>query len=94
MLLAIRDAGLAGGKIKFVGFDTGEQAVRALEGHGLIIQNPFLMGYLGVKTLINQIGGETVDPWVDTGIATVTLDNVEESDIADLLNPPLQEYLN
>ncbi|MCF7689019.1 MAG: substrate-binding domain-containing protein, partial [Cephaloticoccus sp.] len=42
MLLALRDAGLAGGKVKFVGFDTGTQTVAGLKTgdlQGLVVQN-------------------------------------------------------
>lgn len=97
MLLAMRDAGLAGGRVKFVGFDSGTQLVDALKSgdlQGLIVQNPFRMGYLGVKTLIEHIDGAEVDPMVDTGVTAVTPDNFEEPEIKDLLNPPLDEYLN
>ncbi|RKX34350.1 MAG: sugar ABC transporter substrate-binding protein [Verrucomicrobia bacterium] len=97
MLLAMRDAGLANGRVRFVGFDSGKQLVGALKTNdleGLIVQNPFMMGYLGVKTLIDHIDGKTVDPWVDTGVLTVTPDNFEDPEIAKLLNPPLEKYLN
>jgi ribose transport system substrate-binding protein len=97
MLLAMRDAGLGSSEIKFVGFDTGEQSVTALKNgdlQGLIVQNPFMMGYLGVKTVVNHIDGEKVDPWVDTGVVTVTPDNLEDPEIIELLNPPLEKYLN
>lgn len=97
MLLAMRDAGLGSSDIKFVGFDTGEQSVVALKNgdlQGLIVQNPFQMGYLGVKTVINHIDGKTIDPWIDTGVVTVTPDNMEDPEIVELLNPPLEKYLN
>jgi ribose transport system substrate-binding protein len=97
MLLAMRDAGLTGGQIKFVGFDTGEQSVSALKDgdlQGLIVQNPFLMGYLGVKTVINHIDGKTIDPWIDTGVRTVTPDNLDDPEIIEMINPPLEKYLN
>jgi len=97
MLLAMRDAGLANGRVRFVGFDSGEQLVGALKTddlEGLIVQNPFMMGYLGVKALIDHIDGKTVDPWVDTGVVTVTPDNLEDPAIAELLNPPLEDYLD
>ena len=54
MLRALQDAGLAGSVI-FIGFDSSEKLVRALENdqiHGLVLQNPFQMGYLGVKTMV------------------------------------------
>jgi len=97
MLLAMRDAGLAGGKVKFVGFDGGEQLVGALRSgdlQGLIIQNPFQMGYLGVKTVIEFIDGQSVQAMVDTGVTAVTPENFENPEIEALLNPPLKDFLD
>ncbi|MEZ5278386.1 MAG: substrate-binding domain-containing protein [Opitutaceae bacterium] len=97
MLLAMRDAGLAGGRVKLVGFDSGEQLVGALRDgdlQGLVSQNPFKMGYLGVKTLVDHIDGKPVDLMVDTGVTLVTPENVDDPEINELLNPPLAEFLN
>ena len=61
MLLALRDAGLAGGKVKFVGFDSGETlnaGLMAGDIQGLVVQNPMRMGYLGVKTMVAVLRGE------------------------------------
>lgn len=96
MLLAMRDAGLAGGRVKFVGFDSGTQLVDALRSgdlQGLVVQNPFRMGYLGVKTVIDHIDGAKVKVMVDTGVTAVTPENIDDPEIKDLLNPPLDEYL-
>lgn len=96
MLLAMRDAGLAGGRVILVGFDSGEQLVGALKNgdlQGLVSQNPFQMGYLGVKTLVDHIDGKPVDPMVDTGVTLVTPENIDDPAIRDLLNPPLDQYL-
>ncbi|MBP6508208.1 MAG: substrate-binding domain-containing protein [Opitutaceae bacterium] len=96
MLLALRDAGLAGGKVKFVGFDTGTQTLAALRGgdmDGLVVQNPFKMGYLGVKTMLAVLRGQTVEKVIDTGCELVTRENLADPAIADLINPPLHKYL-
>ncbi len=97
MLLALRDAGLSGGKVKFVGFDTGSQTLAALKTgdlQGLVVQNPFKMGYLGVKTLVASLRGETVEKDIDTGCELVTLENFNEPETIDLITPPLEKYLN
>lgn len=96
MLLALRDAGLAGGKVKFVGFDTGTQTLAALKTgdlQGLVVQNPFKMGYLGVKTIVANLRGESVDKDIDTGCELVTLENLNEPATIDLITPPLDKYL-
>ncbi|MHC4170993.1 MAG: ABC transporter substrate-binding protein, partial [Planctomycetota bacterium] len=54
MLRALQDSGLAG-KVKYVGFDSSDRLVKGLregEIHGLVLQDPINMGYLGVKTLM------------------------------------------
>lgn len=96
MLLALKEAGLAGGKVKFVGFDTGTQTVAALRDgdiQGLVVQSPFKMGYLGVKTLVAVLRGAKVEKEIDTGCALVTKENMDEPAMADLLHPPLEKWL-
>ena len=96
MLLALRDAGLAGGKVKFVAFDAGEvlnAGLKAGDVAGFVVQNPMQMGYLGVKTAVAVLRGEKVAATVDTGVGFVTKANMNEPAIAELLNPPLDKYL-
>ena len=95
MLLALRDAGLAG-KVKFVGFDSGESLNAGLKaGHidGLVVQNPLNMGYLGVKTIVAALRGEKVVAQIDTGVGFVTKENFNDPAMADIVNPPLAKYL-
>ncbi len=96
MLLALRDAGLAGGKVKFVAFDAGEAlnaGLKAGDVAGFVVQNPMQMGYLGVKTAVAVLRGEKVSPVIDTGVGFVTKANMNEPAMAELLNPPLSKYL-
>jgi len=96
MLLALRDAGLAGGKVKFVAFDSGETlnaGLKAGDVQGMVVQNPLNMGYLGVKTIVAVLRGEKVAPRIDTGVGFVTLENFNDPALADIVNPPLAEYL-
>jgi ribose transport system substrate-binding protein len=96
MLLALRDAGLAGGKVKFVAFDAGETlnaGLKAGDVAGFVVQNPLAMGYLGVKTIVAVLRGEKVAPLIDTGVGFVTKDNMNDPAVAELLNPPLAKYL-
>jgi ribose transport system substrate-binding protein len=90
MLLALRDAGLAGGRVKFVGFDAGETLIAGLAAgdlQGLVVQNPFRMGYLGVKTVVAVLSGQPVPRVVKTGVVLVTPENRTEPAIAELLHP-------
>jgi len=96
MLLALRDAGLAGGKIKFVAFDSGETlnaGLKAGDIQGMVVQNPMRMGYLGVKTMVAVLQGKKVEPVVDTGVGFVTQANFNSPEMADIVNPPLDKYL-
>ena len=95
MLLALRDAGLAG-KVRFVGFDSGETlnaGLKAGDIDGLVVQNPFNMGYLGVKTVVAVLRGEKVPARIDTGVGFVTRENFNDPAVADIVNPPLAQYL-
>ncbi|PYJ00882.1 MAG: sugar ABC transporter substrate-binding protein [Verrucomicrobia bacterium] len=96
MAKALRDVGLAGGKVKMIGFDAGSQSVVDLKNgdvHALVVQNPLLMGYLGVMTAVKHLRGEKVEKRIDTGVVLVTPQNMERPEIKDLLYPPLDKYL-
>jgi ribose transport system substrate-binding protein len=60
---------------------------------GLVVQNPLLMGYLGVMTAVKNLKGEKVEKRIDTGVVLVTPENMERPEIKELLYPPLDKYL-
>ncbi len=96
MLRALQTAGRAG-DVKLIGFDSNEILVNALrdgEVHGLAIQDPFKMGYLGVKAAVELHGGGTVPRRIDTGVVMITADNMEEASSIELLFPPIDEWLD
>ena len=96
MLLALQDIGKAG-KIAFIGFDASQtfiDAINAGQMHGLVVQNPMNMGYLGVMRMVDHLQGRPVDARIDTGVWMVTKENLREPTIADLLHPPVEKYLN
>jgi ribose transport system substrate-binding protein len=77
--------------VKFVGFDASEALVRAMkEGkiEGLVVQNPFRMGQLAVRTLVDHLEGRKVEPQVSTGETLATPENMDQPEIKALLNPP------
>jgi ribose transport system substrate-binding protein len=51
------------------------------------------MGYLGVKTMVAVLRGEKVPARIDTGVGFVTRENFDDPALADIVNPPLDEYL-
>ena len=95
MLSALQDIGKAG-KVMFVGFDTSQMfidAMRAKQLHGIVVQNPFNMGYLGVRTMVEHLQVKPVDKRIDTGVTLVTPDNLNAPEVQTLLHPPLEQYL-
>ena len=90
-LMALRGLNLAGKKI-FVGFDSSKDLVEALEKkeiNALILQNPFNMGYEGVKTIVDHLEGKEVSKRIDTGVYLVTPDNMNQPEMQKLLSPDL-----
>jgi ribose transport system substrate-binding protein len=95
MLLAVRKSGLAK-KMKFVGFDASDKLVAALkEGDidGLVVQNPFNMGYLAVKTMADHLRGKPIQKRIDTGAHFVTKANLDDPAIKEIVHPNLAKWL-
>ena len=87
MLSALENAGKEG-QIKFVGFDAPADLVQALREakiHGLVVQDPFDIGYQGVKTAVQVLKGETVDKRITTRLNVVTPENVDTPEMKRLL---------
>jgi ribose transport system substrate-binding protein len=96
MLRALEASGRAG-KLRFVGFDASSKLVEGLSQgkiDGLVVQNPFRMGELGVRALVEKLQGRAVDKRIDTGATLVTRDNMQQPEIKALLAPDLAPYLN
>jgi ribose transport system substrate-binding protein len=95
MLRALQNAKLAG-KIKFVGFDSSDKLADALrkgEIQGLVLQDPFKMGYMSVTLLVRHIRGQPIEKHVDTGAMIATPENADQPDVRARLTPNLDEYL-
>ncbi len=91
MLRALQEEGFAG-KVKFVGFDSTDKFLEALkkgEMDALVLQNPMLMGYLGVKTMVEHLSGKPVEKRIDTGVYLVTKENMDTPEMKELLSPDL-----
>jgi ribose transport system substrate-binding protein len=94
-LLALEDSGKAG-KIRFIGFDSSDifvQAMRDGKLQGIVVQNPFRMGELGVKTLVAHLLGKPIEKRVDTGVTLITPGTLDRPEAQALLHPPLDQYL-
>jgi len=91
MLLALQDSGRAG-KVTFVGFDSSPQFIEAMKNHqmqGIVVQNPFAIGELGVKAMIDSLLGKPIEKRVDTGVMMITPENMNSAEAQKLLNPPV-----
>src|SRR3954470_2141092 len=94
-LLALDDTGKAG-KMHFIGFDTSDvfnQAMKAKKLDGIVVQNPFRMGELGVKAIVDHLLGKPIEKRVDTGVTLITPANLDQAESQQLLHPPLDQYL-
>jgi ribose transport system substrate-binding protein len=95
-LLALQDINRAG-KIAFIGFDSSQPFIDALQNgqlQGLVVQNPLNMGYLGVMTMVDHLQGKQVERRIDTGVWMITKDNLETAQSQELLKPPIDRYLD
>jgi len=92
MLRALVTSGRAG-KVKYVGFDASDRLLEGLkkgEIQGLVVQNPYKMGYEGVKTMVAYLRGQKVEKRIDTGVTLVTQENLSDPVIDKLVHPPLE----
>jgi len=90
-LRALQDHGLAG-KVIHIGFDSSKKLIEALakgEIKGLVLQDPFRMGYDSVKTAVAHLRGLPYEKTINTGVFLATPENMKEPRIAALLAPDL-----
>lgn len=74
--------------LKIVGFDTGKKQMKALEDdklEGLVVQNPFGMGYAAVVAGARAVLGQANEAAVDSGYTWVTKDNMDKASIQKML---------
>ncbi len=79
--------------IKVIGFDSDDKTKKFLADGtiaGLVVQDPFSMGYDGVKTALAASKGEKIDAFVDTGANLITTANMNEPRSVELLSPKVK----
>ena len=72
-----------------IGFDAEDTLINGLESgaiDSLVVQNPYKMGYVGVKTVVAKLNGKEVPKLIDTGVELVTKERLDEPQIKALLN--------
>jgi ribose transport system substrate-binding protein len=94
MLNALRSLDL-NRKVKLVGFDSSadlRKALRSGDVDGLVVQDPYRMGYLGVWTMVEHLEGHDVTPGgkkvQTTGEYVVTRENLDAEPGNDPKAPP------
>jgi ABC-type sugar transport system substrate-binding protein len=87
MMRALDGAGLLG-SVKLVGFDSSKELIEAVKSGkitGLLLQDPFKMGYLGVIKMVAQLKGEKIEEKIDSGAVFVTKDNLDTEAVKNVL---------
>ncbi|OPH59955.1 hypothetical protein BC351_18710 [Paenibacillus ferrarius] len=90
---AIDELGL-NGKVKLVGFDNSYEEVAFLQKgtiQHMIVQMPFKIGYLGIQAASDVLNGKKIPPFIDTGSAAISKDNIDKDENQQILFPFLQE---
>ena len=80
-------------QVTLVGFDNDDKLVNFLKDgviYALIVQDPYRMGYDGVKTALAASKGEQVPANVDTGVNTITKETMNSERSQSLLNPKVK----
>ena len=83
----------AADKIKLVGFDSDDKLIKLLKDgtiSALVLQDPYRMGYDGIKTALAASKGESVPENVDTGANLITKENMDTPRSKELLNPNIK----
>jgi ribose transport system substrate-binding protein len=86
---AIQEKSL-GSKLCAVAFDTSDQEIHFVRNgnlDGLIVQNPYMMGYAGVWYALAAANGVVLPHAMDSGVHVVTKKNIDSPAMAGLLDP-------
>jgi ribose transport system substrate-binding protein len=77
--------------VVLVGFDSSPNLIEDLRAgalDSLVLQNPYRMGYEGVKTIVEKLNGKEVQKLVDTGVKLLTKENVDTPEMQQLIKSP------
>lgn len=92
---ALKERSLTG-KVKLVGFDNSPSLLDDLKAgvvDSLVIQDPFQIGYQGLKSLLDKRAGKTPPKRIDLPPTLVTRENLNDPKIQKLLHPDIERYL-
>ncbi|MGN0615400.1 sugar ABC transporter substrate-binding protein [Ruminococcus flavefaciens] len=86
---AVEELGLSG-KITIVGYNSDEEELAYIRRgvlDGVILQNPYIIGYVGVRYAKQHVQGGGTAPQLDTGVTFVNAGNMNDDYIQLLLYP-------
>jgi ribose transport system substrate-binding protein len=86
---AIEDSDAAA-RVSVVGFDNAPEELAFLEKgviKATVVQRPYNMGYISVKTAVEYLRGKKVEPVIDTGSVLITAENMFQRKYQELLFP-------
>jgi ribose transport system substrate-binding protein len=92
---ALKSRSLAG-KIRFVAFDSSEGLVEDLSAgviDALVAQDPFRIGYEGVRAVNEKLNGGSPQKQIDLTAAVITKADLGKEEVTKLLHPDLEKYL-
>ena len=87
--MAVGEAGRQD-EVLVVGFDNARRELSYLEAGVLkatVVQRPYNMGYLSVKTAVEYLSGKSVERFIDTGSVLITRENMFSREYQELLFP-------
>jgi ribose transport system substrate-binding protein len=90
---AVTNRGLSG-KVRIVGFDSSSDLIQSVRDgaiDALVVQQPFRMGYEGVRAAVAALKHQPVEKRIDTGTVLVTRENLDTPDVQRLLSPPTEK---
>jgi len=77
-------------RVVVIGFDSAPDELAYLENDVIkatIVQRPYNMGYISIKTAVEYLQGKKVAPVIDTGSVLITADNMFKREYQELLFP-------
>jgi ABC-type sugar transport system substrate-binding protein len=89
VLGALENTGLAR-QVKALVFDPSPALIQGMADgkvHGIVLQDPVTMGYLGVKTMVAHLEGSDVEKRIITGEYVATPENMDTAQMRKLLEP-------
>jgi ribose transport system substrate-binding protein len=76
--------------VSVVGFDNAPRELAYLEEgilEATVVQRPYNMGYMAVRTAVEYLKGHKIEPVIDTGSVLITAENMFKREYQELLFP-------